>query len=98
VKNTTMKKDHMAQFPDAVSERGQKHLVDLMKVKAQGFDAMLIFIVQRQDCLSFKASDIDLKYKELLGKAKDNGVLIRAICAQINERGLNLTHEIPCLF
>lgn len=95
IKNTTMKVGQQAQFPDAISIRGQKHLRDLMEVVKLGFKAELLFIVQRQDCQEFSASDIDLSYKKLLQEAKDAGVVIRALCAKIDEQGLSLTHEIP---
>lgn len=98
IKNVTMKNGTKAQFPDAVSLRAQKHLLELIRVKEQGFKAELLFVVQRQDCQEFEASSIDLEYKKLLFKAYQAGVSIRALCASIGKEGLKLTHEIPCRF
>lgn len=98
IKSVTLKEGFRAQFPDAVSKRGQKHLQELMDVKDLGFEAELLFLVQRQDCFEFSASGIDLDYKELLKKAHQKGVSIRALAVRIDQSGLCLTHEIPCTF
>ena len=61
VKNVTLsRKNNIAEFPDAVTERGAKHLRELVKAKKKGFDIYLVFIIQREDCKIFKiADDID---------------------------------------
>ena len=68
VKNVTLsRKNNIAEFPDAVTERGAKHLRELVKAKKKGFDIYLVFIIQREDCKIFKiADDIDKNYKKLL--------------------------------
>ena len=78
VKNVSLKEGTKATFPDAVSERGQKHLQELMDLVDQGHKASMLYIVSREDVKSFGASDIDPKYKELLKQAKDKGVNIMA--------------------
>lgn len=77
VKNVTLKKDGIAQFPDSVSERGQKHLRELMRLKSQGFRAAMLFVVQREDVSFFKpATSIDPEYSRLLSEACATGVEI----------------------
>jgi sugar fermentation stimulation protein A len=75
VKSVTLKKDGIAQFPDAVSERGQKHLLELMKLKQEGIRAAMVYVVQREDVDRMTpAHAIDKKYGDLVKKAFNQGV------------------------
>jgi sugar fermentation stimulation protein A len=75
VKNVTLVENDYALFPDAVTERGQKHLQELMDLKSQGIRAVLLFIIQREDCNYFSLNNpIDKKYIELLSTAMASGV------------------------
>lgn len=78
VKNVTLNnEDEHCLFPDAVTERGQKHLLELMDLKSKGIRAVLLFIVQREDCIAFKMeNDIDPVYGRLLQEAIVKGVEI----------------------
>ena len=97
VKNVTLKDDKTtALFPDAVTTRGQKHLVDLMKIKEMGHRAVMLYVVNREDVSSFSpAIDIDPKYSQLLKEAKDAGVEILAYQALINENEIRLVKSLP---
>lgn len=99
IKNVTLRKGDIAQFPDAPSLRARKHIDDLLYTKSLGFNAGLLFIVQRMDCTSFKAAtDIDKDYALKLKEAHDHGLSIKAISARVNETGIELAHELPCIF
>jgi sugar fermentation stimulation protein A len=76
VKNVTLDGgDGLALFPDSVTTRGQKHLKDLMRLKAQGHRAVMLYIVNREDVYEFSpAKDIDPTYAALVKEAKDVGV------------------------
>ncbi|MBO9666161.1 MAG: DNA/RNA nuclease SfsA [Bdellovibrio sp.] len=77
VKNVTLGEDGVAKFPDAVTERGQKHLRELMALMDEGHTAELLFTVQRSDCTSFTAADdIDPEYGRLLREAQKKGMMI----------------------
>ena len=69
VKNVTLVRNKgTAEFPDAVTERGKKHLNELIKAVQQGYKSYLLFVIQREDCKMFKiASDIDVEYSDLKG-------------------------------
>ncbi len=56
VKNVTLIDGDQATFPDAVSTRGQKHLKDLMEIKASGLRACMLYVINREDATSFRAS------------------------------------------
>lgn len=77
VKNVTLKLENRAQFPDAVSERGQKHLRELIQIKQSGLRACMLFVVQREDVSEFSpAASIDKTYAKLLKEAQQAGVEI----------------------
>lgn len=95
VKNVTLKVDDQAQFPDAVSTRGQKHLEELMQLKEQGHEATMLYIVSRDDIKSFNVSDVDKKYKELLIQAKDKGVKVLAYQLKMSEDEIKVFKKVP---
>ncbi len=77
VKNVTLKDSVYARFPDAVTERGQKHLETLVKAKSEGYRAVMLYIIQRTDVEIFApAFNIDPKYASKLKNAVNSGVEI----------------------
>lgn len=71
--------DGVIAFPDAVTERGQKHLRTLMKVVEQGDEAILFFCVQHTGAKQVRPADeIDPKYGQLLREAIKAGVKVLA--------------------
>lgn len=95
VKNVTLAEDGIAKFPDAVSERAQKHVQELMDLVEQGHTAELVFTVQRNDCKWFSpADDIDPKYGELLRQAHKKGVVISPLVVHLSEQSAKLSNEI----
>lgn len=79
VKNVHLKRGEWAEFPDAVTARGAKHLLELRDMVAAGARAVMLYLVQREDCIGFRpAADIDPAYAKGLLAAKGDGV--EAIC------------------
>jgi sugar fermentation stimulation protein A len=80
VKNVHLRRrDRLAEFPDAVTARGAKHLDELAAAVAQGHRAVMLYVVQRGDCDRLAmASDIDPTYATALARAMDAGV--EALC------------------
>lgn len=100
VKNTTLRLDHggkaRAAFPDAVTERGRKHLHELMHVVDQGHRAAMVFSVQRSDCDAFVPADaIDPEYGKALRQAVKHGVEAYALGATLGPDGVVLTRRLP---
>ncbi len=96
VKNVTLRIGDEAQFPDAVTTRGQKHLRELMAMVDEGHKAELVFLVQRDDCTSFAPADgYDPDYGDLLRQALDKGVKARAVMCRVGPEGLSFVKEIP---
>jgi len=79
VKNVHLKRGSWAEFPDAVTTRGAKHLAELREVVKGGGRAVMLYLVQREDCQGFRpAIDIDPTYAQGLAEAVEDGV--EAIC------------------
>ena len=73
---TLQMEEQTAEFPDSVTERGQKHLRCLMSHVQQGGIAGVLFLILRDDCTSFSACDLDPRYGPLLHDAFTAGVQI----------------------
>jgi sugar fermentation stimulation protein A len=100
VKNVTLMENGQACFPDAVTERGQKHLKELMKVAKQGHRGIIFYVVQREDTHSFApADDIDPVYGRLLRSAVNSGgVEALAYQAKVNPREITISTPLPIVF
>jgi sugar fermentation stimulation protein A len=96
-KNVTMVEDGAAMFPDAATERGCKHLVELTRLAREGIDrAALFFCIQRPDGDCFApAAVIDPDYAALLAEAVAAGVLILPYRAEATEAGISLGARLP---
>lgn len=85
-----------AEFPDAVTKRGAKHLDELSDMVAEGCRAVMFYLVQREDCDHFRiAADIDPHYAERLASAQASGV--EAICytCRMSTEGIELNAPLP---
>jgi sugar fermentation stimulation protein A len=101
-KNVTMVEDGAAMFPDAPTDRGCKHLVELTRLARQGRTrAAIFFLIQRPDGDCFApAAVIDPRYAALLAEARDAGVLILPYRALVGPEGIGLGGKLalaPCL-
>ena len=77
VKSVTLIKDGIAQFPDAPTERGRKHLKELINLKKEGFRAVVFFLIQHPNGNSFRPNwENDPEFSETLVEAYNNGVEI----------------------
>ena len=95
IKNVTLARGSVAQFPDAVTERGQKHLKELMKLINLGHKAELIFTIQRGDVNSFSiAEDIDPVYKKLFDEAVTKGLIITPVLVEMSRNHIVLSQNL----
>ena len=95
VKNVTLAINGTAAFPDAVSERGTKHLKELMRLKRQGHRAAIVFVIQRGDCDNFRPADeIDNEYGRWLRRAVKAGVEALPYRAKVTAKEIILTERI----
>ena len=96
VKNVTLSRfKNIAEFPDAVTERGLKHIKELIEAKNRGFDIYLAFVIQREDCKKFRiADDIDPKYKKLLTFALKNKLKVICYDCKFLSKGIVINNKI----
>ena len=100
VKNVTLKRDAepggLAEFPDAVTTRGAKHLDELSDMVADGHRAVMVYLVQRPDCGRFAvAEDIDPDYARGLGQAMAAGVEALCYACRVDTDGIDVAHPLP---
>ena len=96
VKNVTLsRKKNLAEFPDSITTRGAKHIIELIHAVKQGYKSYLIFVIQREDCKKFKiAEDIDPEYSKLLTVALKNKVKILCFDCKFSTKGIKLNKQI----
>ena len=96
VKNVTLsRKENLAEFPDAVTSRGLKHINELLNASKKGYEIFLLFLIQRDDCEFFKiAEDIDLKYSNLLSRAVKKKLNILCYDCKFSPKGIILNQKV----
>ena len=96
VKGVTLERDGMVFFPDAPTERGVKHLYELVKLKKNGIDACLLFIVQMENVISLQANRAtDPVFADALLAAKDAGVGIYAADCLVTHNSVVVKESVP---
>ena len=96
VKNVTLVREKkIAEFPDAITSRGTKHLNELCNAKKEGYQSYILYLIQREDCDSFKiAKDIDGEYKVAFNKAIKSGVKILCYDCKLSNEEIILNNQI----
>jgi sugar fermentation stimulation protein A len=96
VKNVTLVEQGVAYFPDAVTERGVKHLRELSLMVRQGHRAVLCYVLQRSDGKWIAPADrIDPEYGLALRQAVKKGVEVMGYRAQVRLREIRLVQTVP---
>ncbi|WP_415295721.1 DNA/RNA nuclease SfsA [Candidatus Pelagibacter sp. Uisw_113] len=99
VKNVTLfREEKTAEFPDAVTARGSKHLKTLIEAVKKGYKSYLLFLVQIEDVDNFKiAKDIDKEYYENYLLAKKAGVIFLAYQCKISSKEIKIDKKIKII-
>ena len=99
IKNVTLvRKENIAEFPDAITARGTKHLIELINARNSGFDCYIVYLVQREDCNFFKvAEDIDAAYKIAYDKAIKSDVKILCYDCKITDEEVKLNNLLKLI-
>lgn len=101
IKNVHLKRDAaltggLAEFPDSVTTRGAKHLRELARAVQDGSRAVMLYIVQRNDCDQFSlAEDIDPKYVEEFREARRLGVEAICYACEVSPESINIVRPLP---
>ncbi len=95
VKGVTLEKDGVALFPDAPTQRGVKHIRELIKAHNEGFECYILFVVQMKGISEFKPNkDTHPEFAAALKDAADKGVYIVAMDCDVWEDGLEISEPI----
>ena len=96
VKNVTLsRKKGIAEFPDAVTSRGLKHIKELIKANEKGYKIYILYLIQRNDCKSFKiAEDIDPEYYDSLSKAVKKNLNVLCFDCKFSPKGIKLNQKV----
>ena len=100
VKNVTLsRKKGLAEFPDAVTTRGLKHINELENAGKKNYKIFIIFLIQRDDCEVFTiAKDIDPDYAKALKLAVKNKLNILCYDCKFSSKGIKLNKQIKIIF
>ena len=99
VKNVTLFRDEkIAEFPDAITTRGSKHLKTLIDATKKGYKTYILFLVQIENVENFKiAKDIDKEYYNNYLLAKKAGVKFLAYRCKINSKEITIEKKIKII-
>ena len=99
VKNVTLsRRKKLAEFPDSITERGLKHINKLQESIDKGYQAYVLFLIQREDCRYFKiANDIDPCYFNAYKRSKKKGVKFLAYSCKVNNKFIEIKNKIKII-
>jgi sugar fermentation stimulation protein A len=94
-KNVTLVEEDVAYFPDAVTDRGQKHLEELIRLAGEGQKVACFYLIQRSDARCFAPADfIDPAFTKLFWQALDAGVEAWPYRAAVSPEGIGLGRRL----
>lgn len=95
VKGVTLEKNGKVLFPDAPTERGTKHIKELIKAKKEGYEAAVLFVIQMKDVSFFAPNaETDKDFSQALKNAKEEGVNILAYDCDVKEDEIVLKDKV----
>lgn len=95
VKGVTLEEEGVARFPDAPTERGVKHIEELMACKEAGFEAGILFVIQMKKIRYLEPNDrTHPEFGAALRRAKDAGVQIMAVDCLVTPDAIRADREI----
>ncbi|MBE6709371.1 MAG: DNA/RNA nuclease SfsA [Ruminococcaceae bacterium] len=98
VKGVTLENDGVAVFPDAPTERGVKHLSELVSAIADGYAAYVLFVIQMKGVREFRPNDVTHKaFGDALRYASENGVGIIAMDCIVTGDSMTIDSPVPVI-
>lgn len=98
VKGVTLEDNGHARFPDAPTQRGVKHLEELILAKEAGYEAAVCFVLQMEGMHRFSPNDVTHPaFGDVLRRAAEAGVRILAMECHVTPGTLDITKEVPII-
>lgn len=96
VKGVTLEEDGVLRFPDAPTERGVKHLEELIACRKEGYEAAVLFVIQMERAKYFTPNTVTHpEFAEALLRAQEAGVHVMAMNCRVRENGMELDRTVP---
>lgn len=96
VKGVTLEDGGVAYFPDAPTERGVKHIRELIAAKEQGYEAYVLFVIQMKEIRHFSPNDkTHPQFGQALRDAESEGVHILAYDCLVKQDSLEIDSPVP---
>lgn len=96
VKGVTLVRDGTALFPDAPTERGRKHLLELAQARRAGYAAAVLFLVQRNDARCFSPNrETDPAFADALAEAAAAGVEVLCFDCEVTADSMTARSPVP---
>lgn len=90
--------DGVAYFPDAPTERGVRHVRELMEARRAGYEAMLCFVLQRESVVALMPNDVTHpEFGKALREAQAAGVTLRAVGCHVTPDSCAVSREVPVI-
>ena len=98
VKGVTLESECYCKFPDAPTERGTKHIMELIEAKKQGYGAGILFLIQLENVYTFSPNDeTDPIFSNALRLAKENGVDIMAYNCIVDKNMIEINKSVEVI-
>lgn len=98
VKGVTLEQDGVVMFPDAPTQRGVRHVEELIQCRAQGIRACILFVVQMEEARCFRPNDAaHPAFGDALRRASQAGVEIFAVKCRVTPDEMVMTEQIPVI-
>lgn len=98
VKGVTLENEGVVMFPDAPTERGVKHINELVSAIDDGYEAYVLFVIQMGGVVRFEPNDNTHKaFGDALRRAREHGVEIIAVECDVTPDSMKITNRVPVL-
>ncbi len=98
VKGVTLEREDRVYFPDAPTERGVRHVEELIRALEEGYRATVFFVIQMGEVKSFSPNDVTHPaFGDALRRAEKAGVAIRAFDCRVTWESLEIQREVPVI-
>ncbi len=98
VKGVTLEEDGAVRFPDAPSERAVKHVEELIEARMEGYEAIILFVIQMEQIRYFRPNrEMQPAFAEALERAKEAGVRILAYDCKVEKDGMTIHEPVPVI-
>lgn len=95
VKGVTLENNHISMFPDAPTERGAKHVLEMIEAVNQGYKGIIFFLIQMKSPKQFRLNwEMDNKFSHAVKLASENGVTILAYDSIVYNNSIEIGNPI----